>query len=227
MKIDKSKVQKALAPEEKQMIGDIRSLLDKLEAEEQAEPEEGAEGGEGGEEEEDDLFSAAMKAANAMGIDGQPEDEGNKVNKATASDKADARVDEDEPDEGKKALALIGKALGLVVPEQKVQKSATLQALEGITQVVGKLAARVDEQNRAFGTLVEGMGLGEVFKSEAAAPVRQAPSLRGVQQNAAIDMLAQAILKAAGSDGAAHGQEPNTSGDRSSLGDAMRAIAAE
>jgi len=231
MKVDgKAKVEKALAPEEKQLIGNIRSILDQLEQEEQAEPEEGAEG-EVPEDEGDGLFAAAMKAAGELGADGTPEGPG-AVKKgvfgsgsddkgAVANNTADQRMDE-EPDEGEKALALIGKALGLVKPKQEVRKSATLQALEGITQVVGRLAAQVDQQNRAFANLVDGMGLGEVAKSQEAEParqVRQAPSMQGGQQSAAMEMLAAAILKAAGSDGAAASDKDMT------LGEVMQAIA--
>jgi hypothetical protein len=229
MKVDNgTQVNKALAPEEKQLIGNIRSILDQLEQEEQAEPEEGAEGGEPADEGDGGLFAAAMKAAGELGADGTPEGPG-AVKKgafgsgsgdrgAVANDNADARMDE-EPDEGEKALALIGKALGLVKPRQEVRKSATLQALEGITQVVGRLAAQVDQQNRAFANLVDGMGLAEVTKSQEAVTVRQAPSMQGGQQNAAMEMLAAAILKAAGSDGAA------APGKDMTLGDVMQAIA--
>jgi hypothetical protein len=231
MKVDgKAKVEKALAPEEKQLIGNIRSILDQLEQEEQAEPEEGAEGGEPEGGEDGGLFAAAMKAAGELGADGTPEGPG-AVKKgvfgsgsgdrgAVANDTADQRTGE-EPDEGEKALALIGKALGLVKPKQEVRKSATLQALEGITQVVGRLAVQVDQQNQAFANLVDGMGLSEVAKSqeaESVRQVRQAPSMQGGQQSAAMEMLAAAILKAAGSDGAA------APGKDMSLGELMQAI---
>jgi hypothetical protein len=217
-----AKVEKALSPDEKALIGDVRALLDKLEQIEEAEPEEEAEQMEpAGEDEEENLFAAAMKAAQNLGIEGAPmEDGGSKAAKATANDKADARVEEDEPKEGKEALAMLGKALTeLIHPRRKVQKSAQAELLEGLVGVVSKLASQVQDTNRAVTGILEGMGVADVIKSAAPArTVVQAP-----HNNALVNALVEAIQKSAV---AAPAAEPNTDGSRASLGSAMAAIAA-
>lgn len=192
-----SKIEKALGPEGKAILGDIRALLDKID---QLEAAEGQPGAESAPEAEDkpNLLEMAMKAADAMGIgaDGEPDkpkDEEDKAAKATASDSADQRLG-DNP-EADAAIKLIGKALlGMMKPEARVAKSMRSEVDQGVVAVLGKLSAQLDTNTRAIEGILQGIGATEIIEKSAThepkQPYQQSP-------NAAAQLL-DIILKAAG-----------------------------
>jgi hypothetical protein len=192
-------VEKA-SDEEKAIIGDMRALLDKWD---QLENGEAAGAGEGPGEEQpaggDDLLQMAMKAAEALGIgtDGEPEkpkDEEGKAAKSTASDPAEKRIDEDNP-EANDAIKLIGKALqSLLTPQAKVAKSARSTIDQGVMQILGKVSEQLDVNTRAIEGILQGMGAVDIIEKAAKPAQRQV-----IQQspNAAAELLGL-ILKSAG-----------------------------
>ena len=170
-----ARVRKALDDNEKQIVGDIRALLDKLDQIEVAEEQPAA----ATESPANDLLAMAMKAAEATGIgeDGEPEvpkDEDDKAAKATANDTAEVRIKEDNP-EANDAITLVGKALlSLLAPQQKVAKSARAEIDEGLITAITRLNEQTQINTKALQGILEGVGMSELIAKAAPVQPRQA-----------------------------------------------------
>lgn len=152
-KTTNNKVNKSLTPEERAILGNIRSLLEQLESEEISE----------------DMNAPAMDEANvAMSQDGieeeiftEEEDDEEKVQKSSTPDEvanngADQRMNAEDTDI-ENALAVLKAYIARGSKKRTVAKSADYASLE----------SKVDELTNAMNGLLEGFGVVDSVRTPA------------------------------------------------------------
>lgn len=174
-----TKVRKALTPEEKTLIDNIKSMVEELEGIEQAEgPESGAMEEQASmkadvidqmsvqppnmaqanpkkvkpEDESDEETEKCLKKSAPVkkGIDSQGSSEG-----STASDDAEERIEDDIPEGDQKDIAEVSKMLALLMSRKGVRKAdPTMDALT-------KLAEEQKVMKQALENLIRGLGVAE------------------------------------------------------------------
>lgn len=179
-KSTKAKVNKALSPEEKAILGNIRSLLEQLDSEELATDEDAL-----ATEEEADVMAAADEEEVGTEVIDEEEEEvekacdDGKVKKASTPDEvanndAEERLNAEDTDV-ENALAVLKSYLaGREVKKSAVQKSARLDRIEG----------KVDALTDAMESMIEGFGM-----VKTPAPVQKSSRI--------LDRLEQIVNKSA------------------------------
>jgi hypothetical protein len=150
----KNDVTKALNPEEKTLLANIKSMVTELEQMD------------GGEE--------VMEADDVV----IPEDKEEEITMkssegATASDDADKRKDEDLPDTTKENITAVKTLIRHMDRKLKKSQSSDInltQALNGVTMVLQKVCKRLDEHDQAFGNLFTGLGISEQIEKSITPP---------------------------------------------------------
>lgn len=167
MAINKStKVQKMLTDEEKAIIGNVKSLLGQLEQLETA-------------EEIDDTIVEETADMPPNDNDVYREDDEEEIEEkeedetvekdTTASDDAEDRVDDGQPEESEEAMQMLAKALlGQLKksrkPKRKVQKSASNSDIIELKKLIAGVAKMQLENTTAIEGILEGYGLADKIK---------------------------------------------------------------
>ncbi|MBD3278025.1 MAG: hypothetical protein GF388_06985 [Candidatus Aegiribacteria sp.] len=105
--------------------------------------------------------------AEAVTAKGESTDGGDGVDKATASDNAEARIDDDNTDVNQESLSEVGKALVGLMKKQGVVNKATerdqmfIENMNKVAKAMGALVNRVEKQDAILGDILEGLGISE------------------------------------------------------------------
>lgn len=187
-------VRKDLSPEEASIIADIKSLLAQLESSEKAEGPEAAA------ETPAPVEMAALTDGQPAGSEDQEELEKKKIEKdETASDKAEARIEE-LPIDDDKALALIGKAFARLsgnIKKDALPVDPTLLILRRIAKSLDGLSKRQGQTEDALVGILEGMGVADQIVAKSVVPASRPVQSGGEDAKQIIEALKGLVLKSA------------------------------